>query len=243
MEQVFKGRVVNAGSLLFFPEEQQIERPNDILDSMLYTQLAASRKHERFNDFERWKEVWLAAALRFGWALKASEHVSEPLAKGTLNTVWSLAARAFSTSVSSSALTRTEAFMQLANAQSSARPAIKLLASQAMHVEDPPPDSNDPSRRTRAGQSTVALQVGFVTADRTLDLALVHFKTRQTLTGAFLFKQIEPGQILGNVEVTVYSMQLMDQVYAPFREVFHTARLKQDPSLTLSLEEVAHVAQ
>lgn len=239
MEQVFKGRVVNAGSLLFFPEEQQIERPNDILDSMLYTQLAASRKHERFHDFERWKEVWLAAALRFGWALKASEHVSEPMAKGTLNTVWSLAAQAFSTSVSSSALTRTEAFMQLANAQ----PAIKLLASQAMHVEDPPPDSNDPSRRTRAGQSTVALQVGFVTADRTLDLALVHFKTRQTLTGAFLFKQIEPGQILRNVEVTVYSMQLMDQVYAPFREVFHTARLKQDPSLTLSLEEVAHVAQ
>lgn len=234
MEQVFKGRVVNAGSLLFFPEEQQIERPNDILDSMLYTQLAASRKHERFNDFERWKEVWLAAALRFGWALKASEHVSEPLAKGTLDTVWSLAARAFSTSVSSSALTRTEAFMQ---------PAIKLLASQAMHVEDPPPDSNDPSRRTRAGQSTLALQVGFVTADRTLDLALVHFKTRQTLTGEFLFKQIEPGQILGNVEVTVYSMQLMDQVYAPFREVFHTARLKQDPSLTLSLGEVAHVAQ
>ncbi|WP_122672340.1 hypothetical protein [Pseudomonas viridiflava] len=243
MEQIFKGRVVNAGSLLFFSEERQADRQNDILDSMLYIQLAASKKHERFNDFEGWKELWLAAALRFGWALKASEHISEPLVAGTLNTVWNLAAQAFSASVSNSALTRVEALMRLANTQLSAQPAIKLLASQAMHVEDSPAVSPDPSCRARAGKSTLAFQLGFAAADNTLDIALVHFKTRQTLTDDFLFEPLDPGQICGNVEVTLYSMHLMAQVYAPFREVFHTALRKQDPALVMSVEEVDHVDQ
>lgn len=243
MEQVFKGCVVNAGSLLFFPEALEADRQNDILNSMLYLQLAASKKHERFSDFESWKDLWLAAALRFGWALKASEHVSEPLAAGAPNTVWSLAAQGLSVSVPGSALTSTETFMRLASAQPAAQAAIKLLASQALRVEDFLADSNDQSGKAREGKSTFAFQLGFIAADRTLDMALVHFQTRQALTDGFLFEQIDPGQIFGNIEVSAYSMSLMEQVYAPFRDVFHSARQKQDPVLVMSIEEVSHVAQ
>ncbi|WP_249583399.1 hypothetical protein [Pseudomonas viridiflava] len=243
MEQVFKGRVVNAGSLLFFPESLEVDQQNDILDSMLYLQLAASKKHDRFSDFESWKELWLAAALRFGWALKANEHVSEPLAGGTMNTAWSLAAQISSASAQGPALSRIEAFMRLASAQPSAQAAITLLASQAMLIEDLLADSSDESCKARACKSTLAFQLGFVAADRTLDIALVHFKTCQTLTDKFLFEPLDPGQVCGNVEVTAYSMGLMDQIYAPFRDVFHTARQKQDPVLVMSIEEVVDVAQ
>ena len=243
MEQVFKGCVVNAGSLLFFPEALEADRQSDILNSMLYLQLAASKKHERFSDFESWKDLWLAAALRFGWALKASEHVSEPLAAGAPNTVWSLAAQGLSVSVPGSALTSTETFMRLASAQPAAQAAIKLLASQALRVEDFLADSNDQSGKAREGKSTFAFQLGFIAAGRTLDMALVHFQTRQALTDGFLFEQIDPGQIVGNIEVSAYSMSLMEQVYAPFRNVFHSARQKQDPVLVMSIEEVSHVAQ
>lgn len=133
--------------------------------------------------------------------------------------------------------------MRLANTQPSAQPAIKLLASQAIHVEDSPAVSPDPSCRARAGKSTLAFQLGFAAADNTLDIALVHFKTRQPLMDEFLFEPLDPGQVCGNVEMTAYSMRLMDQIYAPFRDVFHTARQKQDPVLVMSLEEVVDVAR
>ncbi|KPY54744.1 Uncharacterized protein ALO48_00023 [Pseudomonas syringae pv. rhaphiolepidis] len=79
MKQELDAAVVNAGCLLFFPTSQQVAPKNDVLDSMLYVQLAASKQHPRFAEFGKWNETRLAAALRFGWVLNASEHVSEPL--------------------------------------------------------------------------------------------------------------------------------------------------------------------
>ncbi len=38
-------------------------------------------------------------------------------------------------------------------------------------------------------------------------------------------------------------MSLMEQVYAPFRDAFHSARQKQNPVLVMPIEEVSHVAQ
>ncbi|KGS10728.1 hypothetical protein OA77_30925, partial [Pseudomonas coronafaciens] len=66
-------------------------------------------------------------------------------------------------------------------------------------------------------QVSVVLQLGFFDAQRNLTLAHLHFATRQPLASGFLFEVLEPQSIYGNIAVTVYSMQLIDQVYSQFR--------------------------
>lgn len=45
MKQEMDAAVVNAGCLMFFPELQRASLKNDVLDSMLYVQLAASKQY------------------------------------------------------------------------------------------------------------------------------------------------------------------------------------------------------
>ncbi|MCF5827072.1 hypothetical protein GIV31_26535, partial [Pseudomonas syringae] len=63
MTQELNAGVVNAGCLLFFSERGQTASHSDVMDSMLYVQLAASKKHPKFASFEKWSETWLAAAM------------------------------------------------------------------------------------------------------------------------------------------------------------------------------------
>ncbi|RMS63129.1 hypothetical protein ALP63_04449, partial [Pseudomonas syringae pv. aceris] len=67
MKQELDAVVVNAGCLMFFPEPQRVALKNDVLDSMLYVQLAASKQHSKFAEPEKWNETRLTAAQRFGW--------------------------------------------------------------------------------------------------------------------------------------------------------------------------------
>ncbi|QHF01589.1 hypothetical protein N015_03815 [Pseudomonas asturiensis] len=240
MEHIYEGAVVNAGCLLFFPEQVAVDRPNDVLDSLLYIQLAAAKKYPKFVEFDNWKDTWLAATLRFGWALKASAYVSEALP--TVDTVWRLASGALATSVPPQELARIETLVRQACLQPQDYPALDVLGRHAMHVQIAGPERSIDALAPDSPKSTtaVALQLGHVTADGALNLTQLHFTTRQPLTAGFLFDALEPGMMCGNVEVTVYSMRLMDQVYTPFREAFAAALQDRRAALVLSLEEVSH---
>ncbi|SHN08204.1 hypothetical protein SAMN05216593_10785 [Pseudomonas asturiensis] len=240
MEHIYEGAIVNAGCLLLFPEQVAEDRPNDVLDSLLYIQLAAAKKHPKFVQFDNWKDTWLAAALRFGWVLKASAYFSEALQN--VETVWHLASGALAASASASELSRIETRLRQASLQPQEYPAIDLLGRHSMHVQLSGPESSiDPVEPDLPRSTTaVVLQLGYVSVDGGLNLTQLHFTTRQPLTAGFLFDALEPGMICGNVEVTVYSMRLMDQVYAPFREAFDTALRDRRAELILSIEEVSH---
>ncbi|MCQ2988379.1 hypothetical protein NLO72_03895 [Pseudomonas tremae] len=208
MKQELNAVVVNAGCLLFFSGPQQVALNNDVLDSMLYVQLAASKQHPKFADFEKWNETRLAATLRFGWVLSASEHVSEPLQVGSVETIWNRMRLALAPTASTDALGRAEAYMRLVCNHRAGNEALKLLSRHTLQ-----------SGLDHAGrlQVSVVLQLGFFDAQRNLTLAQLHFATRQPLASGFLFEVLEPQSIYGNIAVTVYSMQLIDQVYSQFR--------------------------
>ncbi|MDU8456557.1 MULTISPECIES: hypothetical protein [Pseudomonas syringae group] len=232
MKQELDAAVVNAGCLLFFPTSQQVAPKNDVLDSMLYVQLAASKQHPRFAEFEKWNETRLAAALRFGWVLNASEHVSEPLPVDAVRTVWSCLERALAPSVSAQTLQDAETLMRKVFKQSAHNTALQLLRSQTVQ-----------SGLNHAGklQVGVVLQLGFFDDQHNLTLAQLQFATRQPLPSGFLFEVLEPQSVYGNIAVTVYKMQLIEQVYSQFRDDIDTALSSRRPGMIMSLGETPYV--
>lgn len=210
--------VVNAGCLLFFAPSIPIARRSDLLDSLLYLQLAATRKHERFSDFANWKEVWLTAALRFGWTLNASEHLSERLPPSSNESVWTICTAALRPLLDADVVEDAERQVR-ASVQDK---KLNLLASQALQIS-----ANEHS----PGQATVTLQFGFVDPQGTLSLAIAHLVTWQPLHSSFLFEPLEAGHLSGNLELTVYSMHLSEQASARFREPLSTALADKRPML------------
>ncbi|WP_214347643.1 hypothetical protein [Pseudomonas congelans] len=226
MKQEMDAAVVNAGCLMFFPEPQRVSLKNDVLDSMLYVQLAASKQHSKFAEPEKWNETRLAAAQRFGWLPSANEHVSQPLPPESVETVWSCMARALAPLVSAETLVRAETFMRKVSTRSTANDALDLLRSQAIQ-----------SGLNHAGklQVSVLLQLAFVDTQQNLKLAQFQFATRQPLSAGFLFEVIEPKSIYGNIAVTVYAMQLFEKVYAQFRDGIDTALSSKRAGLIMPL--------
>ena len=210
MEQLSGHAIVNAGCLLFFDEKLTSSRRNDVLDSLLYVQLAAFKKHPKFTEQEEWKDTWLTAAVRFGWVWTAGTHCSEPASRTETQTPWSLCAGALSAVVEDAVIADAErALREQAHAE-----ALKLLASQTLQID---------TGQDRPARTTLVLQIGFVDAFGGMSLALIYLNTYQPLTPGLVFEPLEAGHLLGNIDVTVYSMRLLDQVYGQFRAAFDNA--------------------
>ncbi|OUM05600.1 hypothetical protein BW686_19775 [Pseudomonas syringae] len=222
MKQELNTAVVNAGCLLFFSAPQDASSYSDVMDALLYVQLAASRKHLKFSECDKWSETWLAAALRFGWVHKASEHISEPLPVEPVETVWSCLGRVLADAVSTEAMSRIRSFMSQAGAQPSNSQALRLLSDNVLQST---------SHGAEQTQTTLTLQVGLVDSRFNLTLAQLHLVTGQSLTPDFLFEPIEPESLKGNISLTFYSMQLMPQTYAQYRDLIDQALSNRRPAL------------
>ena len=79
---------VSAGCVLFTHSGCSAQRKSDAADCVLYTQLAATKKHPRFTATSAWNDTWLAAFNRFGWALKTHEALACPSAELGPGSVW-----------------------------------------------------------------------------------------------------------------------------------------------------------
>jgi hypothetical protein len=196
--------------------------------------MAASKKHPKFASFDNWNETWLAAAMSFGWMLKASEHVSEPLLVDAAETIWGCARRALAASVPPATLDHAEQLLRKACAQPYGNQAIRLLAGQVIEQE---------ADQGGRAQTVVALQTGFFDEQHNLALVQLHFVTRQPLSDGFLFDVLEPASTVGNISLTFYSLHLMDLVYLQFRDTISSALATRRAGLIETLEEVSDTAE
>ncbi|WP_295476607.1 hypothetical protein [uncultured Pseudomonas sp.] len=219
MNQPSSDVIVNAGCLLFFhgqPHDQ------DVLDSTLYVQLAASRKHSRFAEYPQWKATWLQAALRFGWLSQASESFLQPAPELTTATLWDWARAWRPGFVSAALLERSEA--ALADCQA-LQPAFELFASQVLAPEG----------------TTLALQLGLVDTDDSLTLLQLHFTSRCALGADELLGPWCRERIRGNVSLGFHRLILSHTLYAPLREAFAKALRDRRPGLVMPLARRAEM--
>lgn len=234
---------VNAGSVIFFDDTISHSFKEDVLDSSLYIQLAASKKHSRFAEFDTWRQTYLTAMATFGWMVSDREFHNDPIEQNEPLELWSRIEHELGGRVPVSLVAHAKRVLMRSPERFLDNPAKALLGeytlqSEAWQAEVNGNLSSDiPAPATPL--FTVTMQLSFVHATRSMTSLFVSFKTVE-LVGEYPWRQVfDPDRIVGNLEVASFSAELMDLRYAHFRKPFIAALGARRSSLILELEEVA----
>lgn len=220
---------VSAGCVLFMHRDCTDLQKSDAADCVLYAQLAATKKHPRFTASSAWNDTWLAAFIRFGWALNTHESLSRPARDLGPGSVWTWLTSNWPLFMPSDMLADSESALRRSVSSQPTQPAVELLARHAIE----PAVALDSGDRQH-GQK-VMLQFGFLNADARLSVALVSFTHRTALKNDFLFETLHPADIVGNIDLRFYSLRLMDLVYTPLRKNVSQALENRRPTLVCAL--------
>ena len=226
---------VGAGCVLFMHSACSAQRKSDAADCILYTQLAATKKHPRFTATPAWNDTWLAAFTRFGWALKTHEALACPAAQLGAGSVWAWLKKTRPAFLPADLLFAAESSAWQSLLSYPDQPAIELLASEALE-----PVALGIPREVQDGQKVV-LQLGFLDANGELSMALITFTHGPLLKPDFLFEPLQPVNIVSNVELRFYSLRLMDLVYSPLRSKISQALEDRRSELVCALKEAGNV--
>ena len=204
---MMKGHV-NAGCLLFMPEHSPDQVQRDLVDALLYTQLAASKKHSRFESHLQWRQTWVAALIRFGGALGHHEVFNLPSNDLPNGMVWQWIEQHLPSFIPARFVEAMEETIWHSILLQPRQQAIEMLTRQAISTP------HTPSTETR----TVGLQFAVHHPSAGLCLIVLSFETRQTVGTDLLTTVLKREKIAGNVELAFYSIDLIEQLYARFRE-------------------------
>ena len=215
MDQPIGNVIVNAGCLLLFNTQAHHQ---DVLDSTLYVQLAASKKHSKFTDYDSWRQTWLDAALRFGWMSRASERFGQPVPDDQPSTLWGWAKALRPDFVDQALLERSEALLTRCPVS---QPAFDVLAGQVLGP----------------GATALAMQVGLVDSNGSLTLLQLRFDSRQAMSREQLFGPWSKELVKGNIAMSFHRLSLSEALYAPLREAFAKALCDRRPGLVCPVLE------
>ncbi len=216
---------VNAGCLLFMSAAFSDRQKQDIMDSTLYTQLAATKKHSRFDAPDAWRQTWLAALNRFGWTLRHHESLSVPATEFAPGTVWDWITTYLPSFIPLELVCESERLTSRSISAHPDQPAIKLWG---LHVTEP---------SSSGDQQKVGLQFAVCGPASGLCLIVLTFRTSQLPSPDFLIGSLSPQALVGNIEMTFYSGHLMELVYGQFREKISQALEGRRPDLVSTLLE------
>jgi hypothetical protein len=227
---------VSAGCMLFMHSECSALRKSDTADSVLYTQLAATKRHSRFASTSAWNETWLAAFTRFGWALEAHESFCHRPARPLPYSVWGLLRDSLPAFMPVALFSAAESACVRSFERHPDQPAIKLLGREALE-----PAVASIRHEPQAVQKVV-LQLGLLDADGELSMGFITFTHGPELKGNFLFEPLQVTDLLSDVQLHFYSLRMMDPVYAPLRLKVSEALDHHRAERVSALKEVDHVS-
>lgn len=229
-QAIFSGQV-SAGCLLFTPHICAGRSKKDIEDLILYTQLAATKKHSRFSDADGWKKRWIEALVQFGASMSSHESLSLPAANLEPATPWEWVIQCLPAFMSSKAMADCEGIARRSFGTAPDQPAIEMLSLHVLQTETDEQES---------GAQRVGVQFCVAGPTSSLEVAVLTFTHRTSLPADFLFNQLAPADLVGNVEMSFYSMRLMELVYASFREKIDALLTDRRAQAVSPLMGVAH---
>lgn len=202
---------VNAGCLLFMHRECPEQLRKDTADCILYTQLAASKKHDRFSASVQWNDTWRDALVRFGYALETSETLSLPASERLDGSIWEWLAEKLPPFMSAALLAESQS---LARRSLLDCPDPRANALFARQVLQPVPQVE---HKLLQRHQKVVIQIGMLGASSELMVAALTLTCRKPFEPDLLFQPLAPESVVGNIEMRFYSMQLMERVYSQLR--------------------------
>jgi hypothetical protein len=221
---------VNAGCLLFIHRDCLGQLQEDTSDCLLYTQLAATKKHDRFNAADDWNNTWLAAMNRFGYSLKSTESLSLPSRDMQDKTVWQWIDEHLPRFVSPALFSECESLAKRSFAAFPDQPAFQLLARQTLQPVAP---GDHPAGHC---QQKTLWHLGMLDAGGALSLVTLGFTSRTALGADYLFQTLAIADVKGNIEMRFQSMRMMDVVYGSLRNAVRRALEDKRTGLSQVLE-------
>lgn len=238
---------VNAGSVVFFDDTVSHSFKEDVLDSQLYVQLAASKKYSKFAEFEAWRTTYLTAMATFGWIVSDRKYDSHPIAKDELFEPWSWIERELDGCVPASLVAHAKRVL-VPGPERFQDPAARLLLGENTLQSEPwQADVNESFSGDISAHAlkvppatqlfSVVLQLSFVHAASLMTSVLISFKTVEPIEPQLLLRTFDPDRIVGNIAIASCSVEVSDIRYAQFREPFITALGARRTSMILRLED------
>ena len=222
---------VNAGCLLFIPDSFTDLQKKDLVDCILYTQLAATKKHSRLDDPEGWRHTWVAALSRFGWPLLNHEQFSLPGDNFPTDTLWGWLKTHRPPFVPLELIDPMEKIVQGSVSGHPHQPAFKRLMRQVIL----------PPEKASSVVHHVRLLLAGYHPSAGLCLIVLSFQTCQAVDDDLLTAVLDPGAIQGNVELTFYKVQMNDLLYGQYRDSIDQALTDRRADAISSLREAGDV--
>jgi hypothetical protein len=217
---------VNAGGLYFFGEQVPTTFEEDVLACNLYLQLAASVRHDKFNEASEWRHMYLSAMSKSGFGVLRRDVQSIPLdGQGTL---WNRVEQELSKWVSSALVQQAQ--NTLTSFADSDGEALALLKSRTTRplstdqIKEPEPARIETghSLPIPAGESgslsAVSLQLAFIDRAPAITLVFFSFKTISPLANLPFPHLIYQEQVAGNLELTKVTVELQEHFYKRLRK-------------------------
>ena len=225
---------INAGCVVFMSAACSDQQKKDVMDCTLYTQLAASKRHSRFDAALDWRHTWLAALNRFGWAVRSHDSRSLPAAEVGRGTVLEWLDKQLPTFIPKALFSEGAVFATHSVKEHPDQPAVAMLNRQVIETSSEDPASGMSERK-------IALQLAVCEPATGLGLIVLTFTTRQPLSGELLVEVFNPKEVQGNIEMAFYSAHMMEIVYAQFREKINQALNDRRAGLVCALQEARDV--
>jgi hypothetical protein len=245
MHQGTEDVIVSGGCLLFTVGDCTDRVKADAVNSLLYTQLAASKKYSRIAEPARWKQTLLTALGRFGWILNTHETINQSASDYTHGTVWNWLRSELPVFMPTAIVAHAEAAAFARYRANPEQRAIQLFASQVQQHPPEPLPTQDEVEQLELNKSDhgtpVLLLIGVLGPQSSLDLLAVTFISRQPLAADFLFHPLSVSDIVGNIETTFCSLQMQELIHAQFRETFETALKDRRAEYVQPMQGVARV--
>ncbi|MBX8516733.1 hypothetical protein K5D69_18805 [Pseudomonas cichorii] len=209
---------INAGSLFFFSSGVSPSFMADVLDCSLYSQLAASAKHEKFVEPVEWRQTYLNALTRFRCNIVYREVQDAPLEYA--GSLWAYTREKLARRVSLSLVERAECILKRFADGTESEATTALLAEQTTHclpVLALPEPTTEPDA-TGQQDCSVILQLAFVDVEPVVNLIILTFKSTPPageLPLAQLFAEL--GSVKG-LEIAHVSAELDEHGFGYFRK-------------------------
>ena len=205
MEDQRGSACVSAGHVVFFDDGVTEQLKDDVVNSMLYSQLAASARCSRFDDVQAWGVKFKEVMTLFGWL--ALQERTQRYTHGERATLGldDLLEQMLDPNVSSPCVNRLKKMCANLKTHRTYSASQQLLLDHALDC------------RAGAGDTTLTLLISFVSSASQVTTVLFSSTTPMADEEPAIAAHLATQRSVGSLSVTVLSMELSDRQYRRVR--------------------------
>lgn len=211
-------RYINAGSLFFFSSGVSSSFKSDVLDCSLYSQLAASARHEKFAEPVEWRQTYLSALTRFRCNITYREVQDAPLEY--TGSLWDYTREKLASRVPLPFIEQAERTLKHFVSGTEEIAAKALFIEQTTRCLPAPmlPGSTAELASPDRQDCSITLQLGFVDVEPVLNLIILSFKSTPLAGEMPLSQLFARPDSLKNLEIATVSAELDEHGFGYFRK-------------------------